>query len=57
MEIIISCILSAVISIVIGNIVSIYYLNKNDKDWQKLFDKVTKITIEEVQKLKEKSTR
>lgn len=57
MEIIISCILSAVISIVIGNIVGIYYLNKNDKDWQKLFDKVTKITIEEVQKLKEKSTR
>ena len=57
MEIIISCILSAVISIVIGNIVGIYYLNKNDRDWQKVFDKVTKVTIEEVRKLKEKSTR
>lgn len=51
MEIIISCILSAVISIVIGNIVGIYYLNKNDKDWQKVFDEITKITIEEVEKL------
>lgn len=52
MEIIISCVLSAVISIVIGNIVGIYYLNKNDRDWQNVFDEVTKITIEEVQKLK-----
>lgn len=43
---------SALVSIVIGNIVGIYYINKNDKDWQKLFDEVTKVTIEEVQKLK-----
>ena len=52
MTILVSCILSAVISICIGNIVGIYYINKNDKDWQKLFDEVTKVTIEEVQKLK-----
>lgn len=43
---------SALVSIVIGNIVGIYYLNKNDRDWQNVFDEVTKVTIEEVQKLK-----
>lgn len=51
-EIIFSCICSTVISIVIGNIVGIYYLKKNDKDWQKVFEKVTQTTLKEIEKLK-----
>lgn len=52
MEILISCICSIFISIVIGNIVGIYYLEKLNNDWKGVFDEVTKITIEEVKKLK-----
>ncbi len=46
MEIIISCMCSVIISIVIGNISGIYYINKLDKDWQKILDEV----MEEIKK-------
>lgn len=52
MEVILSCICSVVISIAIGNIVGIYYLEKNDKDWQRIFDEATKCVLEELEKLK-----
>ncbi len=52
MEIIISCICSAFISICIGNIVGIYYLKQNDEKWQETFNEITKVTIKEVNKLK-----
>lgn len=42
MEIIVSCICSIFISIVIGNIVGIYYLRNLDKDWQHILDEVMK---------------
>ena len=52
MEILISCICSVIVSIVVGNIVGIYYLDKLNNDWKHVFDEVTRITIEEVSKLK-----
>lgn len=54
MGLILSCICSMVISIAIGNIVGIYYLEKNDKDWQRIFDEATKCVLEEIKKLKDK---
>lgn len=57
MEIIISCVCSAVISIIIGNIVGIYYIKQNDKKWEETFEKITKVTIEEVNKLKKESAK
>ena len=54
MEVFISCICSIVISIAIGNIVGIYYLEKNDKNWQRIFDEATKFVLEEIEKLKNK---
>lgn len=54
MGLILSCICSIVISIAIGNIVGIYYLEKNDKDWQRVFDEATKFVLEEIKKLKDK---
>ena len=52
MEIIISCICSVIISIFIGNVVGVYYIKHNDEKWQEIFDEVTKVTIDEVKKLK-----
>lgn len=54
MELYLSCICSMVISIAIGNIVGIYYLEKNDKNWQRIFDEATKFVLEEIEKLKNK---
>lgn len=46
MELIICCICSIFISIVIGNVVGIYYLQNLDKDWQRILDEV----MEEIKK-------
>lgn len=50
MEILISAIVSFFVSVAIGNIVGIHYLKKLDRDWEKTFDELTKITIEEIKK-------
>lgn len=52
MEIVISCICSVIISIIIGNVVGIYYIKHNDEKWEETFNEITKVTIEEVNKLK-----
>lgn len=54
MEVFLSCICSMVISIAVSNIVGIYYLEKNDKDWQRVFDEANKFVLEEIKKLKDK---
>lgn len=52
MEVFLSCICSIVISTAIGNIVGIYYLEKNDKNWQRIFDEATKCVLEEIKNSK-----
>lgn len=52
MEVFLSCICSIVISTAIGNIVGIYYLKKNDKNWQRIFDEATKFVLDEIKNSK-----
>lgn len=48
--IIISAIVSLVISINIGYIIEIYYLNKLNNTWQITFDEMKNITLQETKK-------
>lgn len=50
--IIISCLCSAIISVIIGNVLGIYYLNQLNSSWEKTFHQVKKITLEEIEKIK-----
>lgn len=52
MDIITIIIVSTIVSVIIGNVVGIYYLKANDNKWKEVFDQITKITINEVKKIK-----
>lgn len=42
--------ISLITSILISNIVGIYYLNKLDRDWNEVFEKIKEINIKEIKK-------
>ncbi|MFQ9923751.1 MAG: hypothetical protein ACLRVU_09565 [Beduini sp.] len=52
MEIITIIVVSAIVSIIIGNIIGTYYLKENDNKWKEVFHQITEITINEVKKIK-----
>lgn len=52
MEIITIIVVSAIVSIIIGNIIGTYYLKENDNKWKEVFYQITEITINEVKKIK-----
>lgn len=47
---IVSFFISLITSFFISNIVGIYYLNKLDRNWNEVFEKIKKINIEEIKK-------
>lgn len=47
---IVSFFISLITSFFISNIVGIYYLNKLDKDWKKVFEIIKEINIKEIKK-------
>ena len=42
--------ISLITSFFISNIVGIYYLNKLNRDWNKVFEKIKEINIKEIKK-------
>ena len=42
--------ISLITSFLISDIVGIYYLNKLDRDWNEVFEKIKKINIEAIKK-------
>lgn len=47
---IVSFFISLITSFFISNIVGIYYLNKLNRDWNKVFEKIKEINIKEIKK-------
>ena len=50
MEILIMIIISFITSLTVCNFVTIHYLEKQERDWNELFDKMKNITIDEIKK-------
>lgn len=48
--ILMSVLTSFLVSVFIGNVVGIHYLKKLDRDWEKTFDEMKKIMLEEIKK-------
>lgn len=52
MNIIINCLCSLITSIITCLVIGNYFLDKNNEKWEEIFNEITKITIQEVRKIK-----